>query len=335
LRVLFAPADYQGTAYYRMFLPYQAVKDVFSCTYRLNIRERDRDFQEADLVVLQRQHYPATVELVKNYKKEKVFIFELDDNYWDIGCDIVAEYWTPQKLKIMEEIMSECHMVTTSTEPLVDLLTKFNPNVEVVPNFVIDPQQEVVPPKKKSDTLRIGWAGGTAHMVDFTPDIISAIKTTRRLYRDKVQFVFLGYVPPELVGHVYYHEFVNPEKWISSLHSMALDIGIIPCSDTPFNKYKSNLKFLEYSHAGIASIASAIDPYTRNIPNKCLIRVDKKNSYQSWLNAMTRLIKDTELRYRIAGDAKQFVRHNFLWEKHKKYFEQVYRSAFLKYSNSL
>lgn len=331
MKVLFAPADYQGTAYYRMFLPFSAVKDKFDCTYRTNIRANDQDMKEADLVIIQRQHLDATIKLVKRYKNEKVFLFEIDDNYWAIECEEVAKYWTAERIKGMEELMSECHGILTSTETMVDIVSKFNPNVTLVPNFITGPNKTIKPLKKKPRTIRIGWAGGTAHLVDFTDEIISAIKSIRRIYKGKVQFIFMGYVPPKLVGHVMYYPFVDPFDWINTLHSMGLDIGIIPCKDTPFNKCKSNLKFLEYSHAGIATIASPVDPYIRHIPENTKLLVNKKNTYQSWLNTIQRLIEDIDLRQRLIKNSKEFVDTNYLLKDHKDYFSTLYQSAYQKY----
>jgi hypothetical protein len=65
--------------------------------------------------------------------------------------------------------------------------------------------------------------------------------------------------------------FVDFEQYPATLTNLALDIGICPLVDTPFNNYRSASKAIEYNLAGALVLASDTVPY-RAEPTSVLVK---------------------------------------------------------------
>ena len=75
-----------------------------------------------------------------------------------------------------------------------------------------------------------------------------------------------------------------------------------PLEDIPFQKYKSNIRYLDYSSLGIPSIISNVIPFSESIRhNKTALLVN--NHSDDWFNAIKSLIQDEELRETIGNNA--------------------------------
>lgn len=323
MKILFAQADFGGCGFYRIMQPTAFLKFLLNHDVKIIFRFQSlEDLLFYDLIIMQRQHLPQVLEIVKTLKayKKKV-IYELDDDIWHIPeGNEGKKYWDEKKTEA-EAVMQACDAITTSTEPLANLLRKQNKNVFVIPNYI----PEVKPLPKFDSTIRIGWSGSVSHRVDFNDDIIRALKDIKKKYRDRVELVFCGWIPDGLVGHVTFYEPVAPMYYLDFLNELRLHIGIIPCADIKFNECKSNLKFLEYSITKTASIASAIYPYVNTVTEDTGILL-KNGTYQEWFGAIERLIEDKRLRDRLSDSAYEFVRKNYLIQDNIKFIERMYET---------
>jgi hypothetical protein len=94
----------------------------------------------------------------------------------------------------------------------------------------------------------------------------------------------------------------------------SFDLAIAPLADNLFNRCKSPIKYLEYSVLGIPGIYSAISPYADLIQpyeNGLLA-----STPEDWLNAMTRLVEDAELRRQVGKAAQEMVQKNWTLRDH-------------------
>ena len=188
-----------------------------------------------------------------------------------------------------------------------------------------------------------------SHAPDFSPEIITVLKNIKIKYGDKVQLVFLGYMPDALrnmedstvqrtaltqdaerrTQDVEYHDYVQPRQYMETLNNLYLDIGIIPCEINNFNHCKSNLKFLEYSIVGAATIASPVEPYLTTIKDGMNGYLVNDNSYNSWFRGMSVLIEKEKYRTDIAIYANAFVK-NYLIKNKINVINEVYKSIMKK-----
>jgi glycosyltransferase involved in cell wall biosynthesis len=319
-KIFFVAADDRACGWYRCNVPAVELKMIgYHALFNSSIR-----FDEIpllDVLVLQRSCTPEALEAV-DYANSlgKTTVFEIDDDFWNLDRNNPSyEYWNePGVLKTMEDIMKRSQIVTTTTEPLAKLLSRFNKNIAVLPNMLPGEVWQVEKPKKKpDDPVVIGWAGGTSHWEDLKV-LGGTIEQLLDEY-ENVEFHIAGAAEVPF----YQHERAKGLEAVPIFDYAELlkdfDIGLAPLTGIHFNKCKSDLKFLEYSMLGIPSVVSKVDSYTASVAhgeNGFLA----KNS-KDWLKYLRRLIEDEELRRRIGANAKAFaetrtIEKNIgLWEK--------------------
>ena len=86
-------------------------------------------------------------------------------------------------------------------------------------------------------------------------------------------------------------------------------VGLAPIVPIPFNRSKSNLKFLEYSAQRIATVASNFGPYAGTIQDgeTGLLVSDNKD----WYDKIKYLLDHDDERNRIIENAYKYVKENY------------------------
>jgi glycosyltransferase involved in cell wall biosynthesis len=243
-------------------------------------------------------------------------IYEIDDNLFDLA-ELKISHFEGDSDLLAEKVRwlaKEADVVTVSTQPLQELLLRFNPNVRVVPNFLDADLWRIGRPrlagpgvfqKKPDDPIRIGYFGTPTNHQDL--DIVAAaMRQIEQEYGERVEIEVIGgfqNIKPLFgtrVGLPKKNDYPNLVNWL--LRRVHWDIGIIPTLDDKFNNSKSYLKFLEYSALGLASVCSDVQSLSGICQNgiNCLT---VSNTTESWVVAIKRLIEDKELRNRLASTA--------------------------------
>jgi hypothetical protein len=99
-----------------------------------------------------------------------------------------------------------------------------------------------------------------------------------------------------------YPDFV---PWLRSRAS-AWTIAVAPLRDTPFNRSKSDLKYLEYAALGVPSIFSNVIPYSHSVRHE-QTGLLAENTTDAWCEEILRLAYDSTLRERLAEGARTQV----------------------------
>lgn len=321
-KILFCPADKGGSAYYRMFLPYQSIKLKSElCVYKLN--EELSSFSNYDLVIIQRQFSPALLEIVRELKGTKTkIVYELDDNILNLPESNPSYSYWKTKLTYVKRLLMECNAIITSTLPLARELQRYN-KVHIIPNFILEPYTEFdMTPK---DKISIGYGGSTSHRDDFQPFIINALLQIKEEFKDKVSITFVGWMPDELKGLVSFYPFVDPINYLDFMRSCRFDIGIIPCVQSLFNNNKSNLKYLENSINKTVSIASPTYPYVNTIEHLADGFLVKKNKTSNWYKAIKLFIEDRQLLKRVSNKAYLKVKNDYMIMDNSDYILRKYK----------
>jgi len=234
------------------------------------------------------------------------------------------------KARMLKMLRSHIYsdVITTTTPELGQTFSGWNQNIAILPNYI---NPDVMPPgkKKKRDHVLIGWQGGDSHHHDLRM-IMPALKRVKDRYKDKVHFRFMGAaflnMYEEIGGeHI---EWVDPYKFYEKFAEDVLDIGLVPLIDpeiNAFNKSKSNIKWLEYSHYGIASVVSGYKPYVQSIDDgRTGLLAYTEND---WYESICRLIDDPLYRMKMGADAKNEVDSNFTIQKHAQKWYDLYMIA--------
>jgi hypothetical protein len=183
------------------------------------------------------------------------------------------------------------HAVTVSTSPLAEIMRQWNPHVRVFPNAIAELPQ-VSPQCPKSGKPRI-FFGALNRQNDWAPIQQGLIEAALAL-RDRAHWVvvhdraFFDALPPEASK-----EFHETQPASAYMELMArCDISLLPLSDTPFNRMKSDLKFIESCASGVVPICSpvvyAVEPAHINIGLFA-------NEASEWKQALVKLCSDPDL----------------------------------------
>lgn len=299
-----------GTAcgYYRIRLPFdEMIAQGLNYRYEINggILDEDDDFP---IVVCQRMGHPGfQFQWLKMWQKHKL-VWESDDDLWTIDPTNVRAtgFFTPEMLRAIEQCATTAHMVTVSTEPLAEVMRRFNPNVVVLPNHIDGRLLDIE--RKRNDRVTIGWAGGDSHRRDWE---MAAPHIRQFLDRNPaVDFHMIG---------ADYRNYVKRGRWtvwaddlFDYYRMIDFDIGLAPLVPSVFNRSKSHIKALEYAALGIPVIASDAAPYRNFVVDGetgFLVRRDHE-----WSQRMRDLVNDNEMRSEMGKKAKERARQYAIQE---------------------
>jgi glycosyltransferase involved in cell wall biosynthesis len=290
---------------------------------------------EADIVIIHRDfpRYQHAYQRVINVARQRSVpvIYESDDLLHEIPDDHPdRSYYQAAWFPIMQALV-EADAITTSTPLLGECYRAINDKTFVLPNY-IDPElwpvHRTVRPNDQRPVV-IGYMGTHTHAPDIRA-ITPALSTLLNQNPGKTRLKIWGPPPSaalanrsdvqwQELGLVDYHQFAD----FFSRHGC--DIFIAPLCDSPFNRCKSNLKFLEYSSLGVPGIYSRVVPY-----QDIVVHGDNgflAGSPAEWQNCLTRLIHDPALRFQMGLRAQQTVRDHWLLPRHAARWGDLYHEV--------
>ncbi len=265
-------------------------------------------YEAPDVMVFYRAHFQEGVKIVDWCKRKGVrVIFDTDDALDLVPPENLNYQIVRPRLDLYQTMLSAADLVTTTTDTLAAHLRRSNPNVTVIPNSV-DPEEWPgrAPAQPGSGPVRIGWTGSPTHFAD----LAVALDAVRELQKkhdfvlvlqglclestlDELCQVLLAkhgkqffetafghsfkHFMTKLAGIRYeFHPTVPVADHAAKVCELALDIGIAPLADTPFNRHKSCIKFYEYAMAGAVTVASRVVPYSEEVS------LAAKNNREAW-----------------------------------------------------
>lgn len=251
--IFFHQPENNAYSYYRVVLPYMHCKDTLREAGIELIAGKTIFDLSCDAYILHGISNAELFEYLRKLKKNANIVWMVDDDWSSLP------EWNPHHpLSIYKEIalieMENIvdHVVCT-TEPLK---MKYD-NSYYCPNLMM-----IKEPPKKRENRKLLWSGGNTHKEDL------------RLLEDVKDITFYGSIPetrsyfdmssglpkPTRENDTYVPftrwDFYNP-----ILNWLDCGIGLAPLVDCPFNECKSNLKYLEYSHMSMATVASPVRPF--------------------------------------------------------------------------
>jgi glycosyltransferase involved in cell wall biosynthesis len=247
-------------------------------------------YQNVKCITLQRQaapHQKQFMEYLKSIQPEFGFklIYEVDDV---VFREEIPDHNASKHGFDSDEIRQNCvdminmvDEVTVTCQYMKDLYIEKTgqEKITVVPNFMphwwIGHQYDY---RKICDNFekfkkrpRIVYAGSGAHFDvrgnaggqdDFTHVLKFIIDN-----RHKYQFVFIGAYPPPLHPYVQskeieFHGWKNLMEFPNFLASLNAQLFIAPLMDIPFNRAKSDIKFIEASQLGVPCLVQNMVTYS-------------------------------------------------------------------------
>lgn len=270
----------------------------------------------ADVVVLSSVVYKEGIALLREYQVEHGLKIVVDcDDYFDLNPDspFIKEHEKSDAKRVIKKTMEIADMVTTTTKHLAGKLSEINKNVKVLPNYMDMDRWDLAKYHNESDRIRIGWAGSMTHLDDLKMIVEPLIKIKQNY--PQVDYIFVGETriadlfpfPVETMLGVPF------DVWPAKLNGLRLDIGLAPLKDTPFNKCKSNIKWLEYSIAQIPGVYSPTVYQHTNFEPKFGLVAD---SPETWYGAIEHYINYPQRRQEVVDSSYGRVKKFFSLEKH-------------------
>jgi glycosyltransferase involved in cell wall biosynthesis len=289
-----------------------------------------KDLDNYDIVFIHREACPvgpAYFEklIAKKYKKK--IVFDFDDAIWLPNTSKANNSlsWLKKPEKTFD-IISYAKYISAGNKYLADFSKKINPNVKIIPT-TIDTDYHKVQQRNISEkkVINIGWTGSatTIEHYKLSYDFLSKIND---IYGDQVMFTVISNIAPENAPFK-----VNFLKWqkdteISDLNTF--DIGIMPLPNDKWAEGKCGFKGLQYMSLAIPAVMSPVGV------NKDII-TDGENGFlpnndAEWVEILTKLIDDANLRMRIGNEGAKNLEKNYSVNANKiKYLEliqEVYNS---------
>lgn len=280
--------------------------------------------QKADIIIVDRQWHTAITSekahaLVKQIRASGAkFVYQIDD-------DLLGQSDTDTKLKTKKEcvkiFLEQADGIITSTPTLRRHYLSFNPYIYVVQNALDERLLTTfggsnIPRMFEDKRLILGYMGTMTHDDDLLillPALAEIGRTSSRplelqiiggIYRDEVwQRIRTLPFPVRQIERAVteYPQFL---PWFTG--HIRWDIALAPLRDTPFNRAKSDIKFLDYAAQGTAGIYSDLPVYSESVRHG-ETGLLAANDTASWVSAIRTLIEQPSLRRELAANARRYL----------------------------
>ena len=291
--------------------------------------DKDVEINEFGSFLIHAGMYPFSFEKVLKYLKEenKKIVYDVDDAITLIDESNPSYYAIKKDSGSFTELLEHADEVTTTTQIMADYLKPLTKaNITVIPNCY-DPKEWTYP-RPKREGLRIGFAGSGTHVADLLL-VLPSIRKLQKKYHFKFILFGLGpqatyqewfkayrYVSTEKgIAELYEFDkilseitfewcpYVDYENYPATLTNIALDIGLCPLKDTPFNRCRSAVKAMEYTLSGALALASDLPPYQAE-QSSILVKDD------AWEDCLEALLKHPETIKDFRAASETWIKEN-------------------------
>lgn len=284
------------------------------------------DDQEVEAVVLDRFWRPdVTLQLVEDvlqrvHRAGGRLIYALDDDLLSLTAG-QQSWFSDRHRQVARFLLAQADGVLVTTPALADRLASFNRRIEVVPN-ALDERLLAGGSPSSLDTpfgrrrITIGYMGTQSHDDDLMM-ILPALRRAAGNHLNELEFQIVGVAEraetlkamaglPVRVIRPRWEEVEYPLFLLWFTGRLSWDIALAPLRDTPLNRCKSDIKFLDYCAiraAGIYSKGPAYESSVQHLETGWLA----ENDVDAWSEALEQLISDGALRLQLARNASAYL----------------------------
>lgn len=314
-----------GSAQIRLLRPlsHPALREQFAATFDWSYHGESADSVIVDRLWRPDLSLPLAEQLLQSVRQAGArFIYALDDDFLSLSEEMAPGYFNAAKRSVVELWLREADRVWVTTPALQQRVAPLNPRCVIVPN-ALDERLLIGEPPRSAETpfgsrrTVIGYMGTYSHEADWRL-ILPAWRRVYEQHREAVEFQVIGIseqahalaqqagVPVRVIRpraeEVEYPLFM---LWFTG--RVRWDIAVAPLLDTPFTRCKSDLKFLDYSALGAATIASRGPVYAGTVRHGATGWL-AENTLEAWAEGLERLIVDANFRIALAGQAQSYLR---------------------------
>jgi len=358
MRILGLPNGVNGAAYYRVFLPLTHLErgsggaHVVSLPHPAQAGQLGGTWISGHDVIVGQCVARNGAAMWQSFRDDGdgALVYEADDDLitpidvrWHPG---LAQYNDPGLRDSHIRAVQASDLVTVSTPVLAERMSRYNPNVVVLPNCVNADLLTMERPRRERVT--VGWQGSATHLGDMQ----WARKPLSRFFREHPDVdlhimgadyrAYFGRPGDDITwetgpGGAPARPSARPRRGVAAArftpwqvnvwdmyNAVDFDIGLAPLMPNAFNDAKSCLKALEFGALGIPVIASDEPAYRDFVVDGVtgfLVRRDHE-----WGQRLRDLVCDEGMRAEMGAKARVLASQHTIQE-HWPEWEKAYRSV--------
>jgi glycosyltransferase involved in cell wall biosynthesis len=261
-----------------------------------------------DLVFVHRESSPLGSAIFEKivFLAKRPIIFDFDDsiflpNFSDANR-VLNFLKNPRKVP---KIIKLSRLVIAGNDFLKNYACRYNNNTVIIPTSIDTSKYFPVPKGRGQEKeIVIGWIGSST-----TVKYISLIQDALYELIDKFSHLRIHIIGGKFKPA---HPSIINKEWsleneISDLRKF--DIGIMPIPDDPWSQGKCAFKIIQYMSMGIPAVASPVGMNAQVIK-------DGENGFlakeeREWVDRLTRLINDPQLREKIGAAGRKTVQERY------------------------
>jgi glycosyltransferase involved in cell wall biosynthesis len=206
----------------------------------------------------------------------------------------------------LDKLMASASLVTAGNRYLADRATAAGAlRVEIVPT-VVDLTAYTRRPRPSSEAApTIGWIGTPSTWTEYMTPIMPILEQTAEASGARIVAVGAGRAAAAsaLLENLPWAE----DSEVARIHAM--DIGIMPLTDTPWARGKCGYKLIQYMACGIPVIASPVGVNAEIVEHG--VNGLLASSDAEWVEALRTLLHDPALRARMGEAGRRKVERDY------------------------
>lgn len=302
------------------FLKMLVVIKAYFKRYRDIFRSKEYDV----LFIFREAFMTGTTFFEKKFSKSNAqLVFDFDDAIWlhDTSEGNKKFEWLKNPDKTAK-LISLSDMVFAGNHYLADYAKQYNKNVAVIPTTINVNYHKRSESNSDKEKICIGWTGSHTTIKHFKLAENAMVKLKEK-YEEKIYFKVIGdavYINEKLAIKGIAWSLENEIKELEEI-----DIGIMPLPDDDWSKGKCGFKGLQYMAMEIPAVMSPVGVNTEIISDG--VNGFLANGDDEWIEKLSRLIEDKNLRQKMGKEARKTVVENYSFDSQKgnylKYFNEL------------
>lgn len=284
-----------------------------------------RQLKKYDLVFIQRE----TMFLGTSFVEKKAaasgakVIFDFDDSIWlaDTSPGNKKWQWLKKPEKFYDSVR-HASLVIAGNKYLAEKSLPFNKNTIVIPT-TIDTDFHIPKPEfRNKEILTIGWSGSISTIKHFEI-LVPVLIQLKEKYGTKIHFKIIG--DKNYMNDMLKVEAIdwNEKTEVEQLNSF--DIGLMPLPDDEWSKGKCGLKGLSYMACEVPTVMSNVGINSEIIKNG--INGFLINNPSEWLDVLSNLIENSQLRKDLGKEGRQTVIEKYSVQANENKYLEAFNTA--------
>lgn len=293
------------------------------------------EMHRPDAIILSRYHSESGMEWIGAARGAAIpIIFHIDDDLLavpeSLGAAKYGTYNKPERLRALRRNIESSDVLYVSTTELGKRFAEHGVTIPIIAGdiYCSVSQDDVGALAGPATGPLFGYMGTSGHFADLAM-ILPAISEVMDAV-PSLQFELFGTIemPSELARFGRRVRHLPPvteyARFIPFLRSLGWWIGLAPLEDNPFNRCKADTKWVEYSLAGIAVIASDLPVYQRACADGAGVLA---GTGSAWTESLLDLLHRPALRETIVSAAQAKLRESYTHDRLRRQVERVLSEA--------